>query len=338
MSLSAEQLARRMGGIGASEIAAVACLSDFRSPTDVWVRKLGIVEDEGESDPAEVGHECEDAVARIYARRTGRKIIRWRSTTFAHPEHPFMLCTPDRAVHNGTPYRAWKGGARSVEEFRAKTERGLEVKVVGRWMFSRWGDAGDPRGVPDDVAAQCQWSMQVTGVLLWDVAAMLGTEIRFYTLEHDPIFADALFNAGRAFWFDHVIAKQAPEADGSDAYDRFLRKRFPKHDDQIVRADRATDAMVRELAELRARRNDIEDREEVLTQGIKASIGDALGVAGDDYKITWKKVASGSPRYRELAEHLGATPQQILQFTPEGSRRLTPSGDLFRPKKKEQAA
>ncbi len=46
MSLTAEQKADRVNTLGASEIAAVCGLSPWKSVHDVWLSKMGLVDDE----------------------------------------------------------------------------------------------------------------------------------------------------------------------------------------------------------------------------------------------------------------------------------------------------
>ena len=69
-----EKLARRFA-IGGSEAAAVLGMSPWQSPMDVWLRKMGLVEetpDPRREEMFQLGKDMEPVIAKMYERRTGR--------------------------------------------------------------------------------------------------------------------------------------------------------------------------------------------------------------------------------------------------------------------------
>lgn len=334
--LTPQQLEQRRGGISSSDAAAIVRISKSRLPMDVFMEKVGLVGPTAQTPAMEVGDILEDGGARIYAARTGESLMTWPSTTFVHPEHEWIRATPDRFVWNsqdsdedlvdGHPTR-WL--------VRDVTERLLEVKIVGRWMADDWGPDGDPNGVPDYVATQCQWQMLAMGIPKCDVIAVIGTDARIYSLEHSESFAAALFGVCRDFWFQNVVPRIPPDLDASESTSRYLRARFPRHDDRIVDTNSQLDELVRKYARARNDARVFEDIADELAARIQFAIGDAAGIAGEDYRITWKATKSGSVAYKALALELGATPEKIKQFTSPGSRTFNVSGPLFPRRSKE---
>src|SRR3954471_5849993 len=97
MPLTEEQLRLRMQGVGGSEIGAVAGLSPFATPLDVYATKVG------ERPPLEENHHMrrgrilEPAIAAWWAEETGAEQMR-EPGTLKSSTHPLVIATPDRAA------------------------------------------------------------------------------------------------------------------------------------------------------------------------------------------------------------------------------------------------
>lgn len=319
--LTAEQHAIRATGIGASEIAAVAGLSPYQSPIDVWLRKptanrAALDSDDGDSGPAEVGSILEPAVLELYTRRTGNAAERPLATR-RHPEHEWVLASPDGVVN---------------------AERLVEVKVVGTRMASDWDD-----GVPDYVRCQCLWQAFVTGAELVDVAALLGTDFRVYSVERDDAIIADLFEIGREFWFERVLTDTPPPPTPTEDRKEYLRKRFAVHTGEMITPT------AEELAEywddLRTRERQAKQASEAATDALNLAqgdimmrIGDKAGVLfADGSRYTWKAPESGAISYKAIAEALapfGKIPAELLaQHTSAPTRRFA----YYAPKKRKGA-
>ncbi len=95
-----EWLGYRRLGIGGSDAAAVLGVSPFTTAVDLYYDKRGIVsaiEDDSNWVQLEVGHLLEDLVARIFAKKTGYRIIQIKKM-FRHPVHTFMQADLDYFV------------------------------------------------------------------------------------------------------------------------------------------------------------------------------------------------------------------------------------------------
>ncbi|SDX70460.1 putative phage-type endonuclease [Allochromatium warmingii] len=94
--LTEEHRAQRRRGIGGSDVAAIAGLSPWRTPLDVYLSKVRDVE-QSDSDVMRWGSILEAPIADEYARLTGNRIRRI-NRVLAHPEHCYILASLDRQI------------------------------------------------------------------------------------------------------------------------------------------------------------------------------------------------------------------------------------------------
>lgn len=312
--LTPEDVTLRASGIGASEIAAVAGISPYSGPLEVWLRKVGLAPPDEGSDAAEVGTFIEDGVARLHARRAGVRLSA-KPGTMRHPLRDWQLATPDRFIVSGSG----RG---------QKRERILEIKTTAD--MSRWGEA--PEGLPLDVAAQVQWQMDVADLPAADVAVLFlsrSRELRVYHVERDAEVIGLLVAAGERFWRDHVLTKTPPPPDGSPACAEWLRSRYPRNDGQIIPAPDGAAEILRRYETAAAAEKDAARSKELAAQTLKLMIGAADGVRMPDGALaTWKAAESGGTDWKGIAgrllDPLGECEQAELlaQFARPGSRRL----------------
>ena len=307
MSFAAEQHERRRLTLGASEIPAVAGLSPHRSPFDVYLEKRGMAEPFAGNQFTEWGLRLERAICDKYAEANSDLLVRTCQTMTSDAE-PWMSATPDRLVRHPSGER-W----------------GLEAKNKSARQAVHWGESGTDQ-VPHEIAAQCYWGMMVTGLARWDVVALFGgNEWRCYSLRYDAEIAAALLDAGRTFWFEHVVPGVPPDIDGSAAAHRFLAERFRTHSDALLPHTPITESMVRKLRALREQRVELEAAESAIEARLKHTIGEAAGIQGPNWRVTWK-----APKptvvtdYKGLVQQLAPAPEVLAQFTHErpNSRRF----------------
>lgn len=170
----------RKSGIGGSDVAAIAGLSKYKSPVDVYLEKLGEAPPQEQSEAAYFGNILEPIVAEEYVRRTGRKVRRVNKT-IRHADLPIMMAHVDRMVIG--------------------TERILECKISGRFFkWDEWGEAGTDQ-VPESYLLQVQHYLEVTGRDIADLAVLLaGTDYRIYTIPRDKEIGKMLLELCRDFW------------------------------------------------------------------------------------------------------------------------------------------
>lgn len=294
--ISPAEIEIRKTGIGASEIGAIAGLSPYAGPLDIYLRKLDLIDDET-SEAAEWGHVLEPVIADRYARETGATLT--TCTTLRHPEHPWILATPDRRAALGAD--SWL----------------VEVKTASLRVAHRWGDPGTDE-VPEEYLAQVTWQMFVEGSRRADVALLLGgQEYRTYSIPFDPELAAALVERGREFWHDHVLTQVPPSQGSVEAARAWLRQRYPIDDRPIRTATVDEIAVLEELRAARSRFDAAEETKQLLEAKVKALIGDAAGLDGGLLgRVTWKKNKDGSKTdWEAVARALSAPADLIAQHT-----------------------
>ena len=162
MALSREQLEIRKQGVTGSEIAAVAGLSKWGSPIEIWQRKLGLIP-EIETTPAmDRGNFLEAGMREWLAKDTGLVID--ESSTLVHRDHPLVIATPDGiAYDNGQAVAA------------------VELKSPGPRTCGDWEDPSERQdGIPTYYMPQVIWEMAVLGLDQCIVGALIWGELRIY--------------------------------------------------------------------------------------------------------------------------------------------------------------
>ena len=274
MGLDAEQLASRHLFLGASEIAAVAGLSPWKTAHDVWLEKMQLA-DEWSSHATRIGNLVEPILLQMYCEDTGAEVAHFGS--IVHPRHPWMSATPDFAV--------------------ADSRRLGEIKMVGWRSAHHWTQQAD--GVPDYYRPQAEWQMDVCGADEVDVVALIGgTDFRIYTVKRDPELAGMLVAIGEKFWRDHVIARVPPPVDGSDSARKMLDKLFPRHMTNLRPPTPDVEGLVSKLVDARAELVAAEERRAKLENQICQAIGDGEGFATKEWKTTWKADKNGKKSFR----------------------------------------
>jgi len=252
----------RSKGIGGTDIAAIVGLNPWRGPIDVYMEKIGLTEPEPDNEAKYWGRELEAAVLRRYAKETGLPV--YTNSEVMVGEEEWILGTPDALVEP-------KGG--------------VDAKTTGR--PDDWAD-----GPPDYVSCQCHWYMGLTGAQWWDVALLILSprrEFKIFRIERDQEVIDELVRAGRDFWFNHVLPQAPPPLDGSTGASEYLKLTYPRDLADVIAAPPEAQGLVEELVHCREMLLEFETAKAHYENQLKALIGDAAGLVGQGWKITWKK-------------------------------------------------
>lgn len=286
--LSVEQIELRRTGIGASEVAALAGLSRWATPIQIYEQKvLGLAKTA--TLRMRLGNLLEEPVCKLYAEETGRRYLSHPGTVRS-PDHSFVLATPDRAVHT-----VFQRPKKTVDW--ESVERLLQVKTTDWRALEYWRDPQeDPTGVPEEVLAQTTWEMGATGVRLCDVAVLFDRqEFRIYTIPFDRAFFALLLETAQRFYVDHVLARRPPPPDASEQYSSFLKRMHPGEQPGAIRPatpeiERVADRLRRTeglLKRLEAKKLEAQNQ-------VKAFIGDLQGLVTSHGTTTWKKTRDGA--------------------------------------------
>ncbi len=304
-TLTAEQQDIRAKGIGASEVAALVGLDPYRSPIDIWRRKV-----EGERSEANNhtrrGRFLERAILDWYAAETGRAIR--PGSTAAYRRNPLVLATPDAMA----------------------ADRVIEAKAPSWRTAHEWEDGS----VPERYVAQTTQQMIVAGVEIADVVAYVDEQLSIVTLHLDPELAASLVEAIDTFWNKYVLTRTPPPPDASESYAEWVKGRFAKTRGEIIDAPAEAEEWARKLVNAKARREDAEEQEREARSHLQHIIGDAAGMRGAFGKVSWKhNKATAKIDWEAVAREVGAPESLIAKHTQEkpGPRvfRLTAAKEIL---------
>jgi len=288
----ADWLAWRKAGIGGSDIAAVLGLSPWGSPWTVWADKLGFLpEQPDDAGILEAGRWLELAIGPWTQDRLGLFVSgeqRW----CVHTENDWMRCTID-GVLSESPGAIWP------------PETLLEIKTSGPGAV--WDD------VPPHYRSQVLWQMAVTGAQAVVIARLAGRRLDHHWIERDAeAEADIAFmvEAGRAFWFDHVLTEVPPPVDASDATSAVLGALHPRHaPDTGVDLDAD---LVEHWRAAKAAAKAADEQVRLCENAIKAALGDReVGRVDGNTVCTWRTSTRTSLDTKALA---AAEPELAKRF------------------------
>ncbi len=164
--LTPEQVSERTAYLGGSDAAAVLGLSRWSSPLTVWAIKTGQIVSEDKSDQLaiQVGNELEDAVCRLFTKRTGKKVARVNETIF-HPKHPFLGANIDRRIV----------GEDSV----------LEAKTASGWKAKEW--------TGEDIPIEYRLKKDTKGWFVYDVSIEGVSLVNNYRTQFNSIITQSSY-------------------------------------------------------------------------------------------------------------------------------------------------
>lgn len=243
------ELRRRL--ITATDLPAILGIDPWRSEGDVARRKLGLAEEPDPGIPARVGTALEPLIAQLYAEQTGRAVTPHGGIAI-HPELPWAGASPDYVAE----------------------DRLVEVK----WSGSRRAWAA---GLPQHYECQVRWQLGVTGYPRADVAALVGTDLRVYEVEHDPALFDQLVVVAEDF-------RRRLEAGGPFSETlASIGRAFPRDDGTELVWCPDFELLVRDLLRVRAEIERLEADRDRLELAIKQRMGPAAIARGQDWRVTW---------------------------------------------------
>jgi putative phage-type endonuclease len=282
-------LAARRKGMGGTDIRAIVCPNKYESPLTVFLEKIGRGLEDDAGWPAIMGNALEGPIADWYARTTGEAVETMPSLV---GREPWMLANVDRRVR----------GQNVI----------LEIKRPTGWTRHEWAD-----GIPTKYVVQATWYLHL---LEWPeakiVAGIGDHEPVIYPLAYDPELGVALEEAGRRFWFDHVLTGTPPTADGSEATSKALAALYARPTKKVLAPTPDDRVLAVELARARREIKALQERERELRNVLCERIGDADRIEG----IASWSLRKGSVSWAEVAKAAGITAAEAEKFRGEPTR------------------
>ena len=295
--MTLEQLLKeRRKGIGGSDAAAVAGLSRYRTPIQVYMEKLELVEPPEENEAMYWGKKLEDLVAKEFSVRTGMRVRRCRAI-LRHPEHPFMLANVDRLI--------------------VGRNEGLECKTASAFKAGEW----DGDEIPWEYAIQCYHYMAVTGYSAWWIAVLIGGNRFVYKrIERDEEIIANLIKIESDFWHNHVLKGVPPEPDGSSASTELMKRLYPESNGLEMDLPSAVERWIEQYEQAEEEEKAAAERKEEAANNIKMLLGEYEVGRFRDWKITWRSISSSRLDTKRLKAEMPDIYSKYVQQT--SSRRF----------------
>ncbi len=287
---------------GGTDIAAFLGRSKWRTPMDVAVSKWGLAPEQADTPPEETpdhllaGKIFEQGVAEFYEIRTGNgpctRVTDFQEQEFIlHPDYPWAAGSPDRLVFRD-----------------GKLHHGVEIKTQSMPMRRYWGEPGTDE-IPDDYLLQVHWYLFVasaffkTDIPYWDAPVVFGGyQFECFRGDRDKEFEQVIFGAARDFWERVVIGGEVPEIDGSKSSAKYLSYRHRVSTDEMLQADEKADDYANALRISRSRVDAWTLEKHRYENKLKEIIGDARGIAGDEWRVTWSGTTERRFRFTDYAK------------------------------------
>jgi len=260
-----EWLALRRQGIGGSDASAILGLNPFSSAIDVYADKLGLKTPVEENEAMWLGTQLEPIVAKRFEAESGMAVQK-RNRLFQHPEYPWMIANIDR----------WVVGQQA----------GVEIKTTNVFNRSRFAEGE----IPPQFYIQCLHYLAVTGASDWYlVVLVLGRSLHIYHVQRNEAEIEALIEAERRFWENHVQKRIPPDPDGSESAGELLKTLFPKErGDGVLVPLFGQEEKLQQIIKLDDQIKDLEKESDALKQSIQLEIGEADGGVAQGFRVFWK--------------------------------------------------
>jgi predicted phage-related endonuclease len=253
---------RRLTG---SSVAAALGQDPRRDPFSVAAEKKGLVTQPDTTLRMRMGQLFEPAILALYQDITHRE-IKVFDQTVVHPTKPWMAGTPDAVC---------------VQE-----RRGVDAKLVSWDQRHLWGESADE--IPIHIQFQCWWYMALLDYPLWDVAALVGSDLWVYTVERDLEHEANMLALAEDFWKRYIDGPELPPIGASDTSARYLRERFPRNRLEMLAATPDQIELLKNFGSARLQAKATEKVAKALQHAIELEIGDHDGLYWDGGKFTWK--------------------------------------------------
>lgn len=257
-----EWLKYRKQGLTGTDAGAITGMNPYVSAFQIYQDKISDTIEERDNESMRQGRDLEEYVARRFMEETGKK-VRHANAIFQSEENKFMLADFDRLV---------------IGE-----KAGLECKTVNAYSADKWKNGE----IPLHYQMQVQHYLAVSGFDRWYIAALVfGKEFIVHEIVRDEDIIRSLIVIEKRFWEQNVLARVAPEPDGSDNYSAMLGKMYLGDKDKAIQLFDVQDELKRrdEIEELLEKLN---KEKNIIEQSIKAQMKDAVYAESENYLISW---------------------------------------------------
>lgn len=202
--ITEQQREERKFGIGGSDMPIVLGLSNYKTPYQLYLEKIGEAESDSEMTPFQYwGHQLEGVIREEFAKRNN-----------------VVIETPDSCVH---PVLDYLRG--NVDGFIPEWNAVLEVKCSSGFMAHEWGEDGSDV-IPMQYLVQVAHYCAVMNADCAYIAVLIGgNDYREFKYTRNFELESKVIDAAKKFW-ECVQTRTPPEP--VNQID--LKLMYPKHD------------------------------------------------------------------------------------------------------------
>lgn len=204
--------------LGGSDVAAILGVSPWRNRVDLWADKITPrVEDTTNVAAKRRGHRLEPYILDMIREEHGLEIIR-ANERYIDVAIPFLAAEIDAEYSDGDQ------------------AQNIEIKTVHPFKAKEWGDIGTD-SLPLHYIAQVQHGLGVTGRDICKVFALIGDELKPYTVTRDDELIRVMREQCVEFWNRYVVPKMQPPIDyeAKNVLDT-LKRLYPGTDGTVIDA------------------------------------------------------------------------------------------------------
>jgi putative phage-type endonuclease len=280
----------RRRGIGGSDSPTVVGLNPWSSRLELYADKLGLIEEREDNEAMRQGRDLEDYVAKRWEEATGKKVRRENHILY-NPLYEFAFANIDRAVV----------GEKAL----------LEVKTTSVYNKHDF-ENGE---IPDYYYCQVTHYLGVTGYEKAYLAVLvLNKGFYHYEIYRNQAEIDALMEAERLFWVNHVQKRVPPEPDGSDSAYAVLSAM-----DRGSSTTYLSDTLLADYDRAKKTAKEYADEAERLKQLVIQALGSNERGEGRDYKCSYLEQTRESIDTKKLKSYY---PDIYNQFKKESTYRV----------------
>lgn len=292
-----EWLRERQKGIGGSDVGAIMGVNQYKTAFNIYLEKTEpIIEVEEQSEAAYWGNYFEEAVAKEFEKRTGKKVRRDRRH-FQNKDYPFMVANIDRRVV----------GEDAI----------LECKTANQYLAKEW----ESEEVPPSYLLQVQHYLAVTGASKGYIAVLIGGQKFIWKeINRDEELINIIIEAEKEFW-KMVQDKTPPALDGSSAAEKWVNEKYKNiNEGETINLDSSWRELLNQRKELKEYRDDVDKQIKEIENQLKQNIKHAEYANAPGYSISYKSVSQKRPDSSKLKALLKDEYADYLKETT--SRRL----------------
>lgn len=199
-----EWLELRRNSIGGSDAASACAMSPWKSPLELWCEKMDMIPDKETNESMRRGTYLEEYVAQRFQEETGKKVRR-DNFMYSSDDFPCLTANIDRVI---------------VGE-----DAGLECKTMNDYSSNDYDfESGE---IPVQYYCQCQHYMMVMGWSYMYIAFSSNFKFSWLKIDRNDEFIKDMRQKELDFWYNFVIKKIRPEADGSESAMKTLEDLYP---------------------------------------------------------------------------------------------------------------